>query len=121
MENQGLVVHGNVQGGAIAVGSQSTANNFAAAADARLQERGLDEVRARLDQLLQEIANQPERLDAPAAVNTAAETIAGELAKEQPNKSLLTILLDGLAANARSVTGVLTAAEALRLAITAFL
>jgi len=34
MENPGLIVHGNVQGGAIAVGSHSTANNFAAAADA---------------------------------------------------------------------------------------
>jgi hypothetical protein len=119
--NQGMIVHGDVQGGAIAVGYRATAVNVAAAADARLQERGLDEVRARLDQLLRAVAEQREELDSPEAVSTAAESIAGELAKEQPSKPLLTVLLDGLAASARSVAGVLTATEALRAAIAGFL
>jgi hypothetical protein len=119
--NEGIVVKGDLKAGAIAVGQYAIARNEVAAADARLQERGLEEVRLRLDELIREIAEQRGLLVAPSTVDAAAQNIAGELAKEKPDKSLLTVLLDGLATSARSVAGVLTAAEALRAAITAFL
>jgi hypothetical protein len=121
--NEGIIVsgHGQLTGGAVAVGRQASAFNNAPAADARLQERGLEEVRARLDELLRAIETHATLVNEPGVVRSAAENIASELAKEQPDKSLVTVLLDGLAANVRSVTGVIGAAEAMRAAVTAFL
>jgi len=120
--NEGIILsgHGQLNAGAVAVGRQATAISSGAAADARLQEKGLEDVRLRLDQLLRAIDSESPRLQQPGVVKSAADSITRELAKEKPDGSLLTLLLDGLAKNVQSVTSVLGAAEALRAAVTAF-
>ena len=103
--NSGLVVGGNLTAGAVAVGDHARASNVAGAVEQR---------RAELEEM---ITRHAAELDNAPVVQRAAADVETELAKKEPDKNRLQQLLDTITANARSVTGVVLAAEEARKAI----
>jgi hypothetical protein len=116
--NKGLIVQGGtVTTDVMAIGDGARAIKNVTAADQALDNKGWVELRQRLDELVAAVNTHAPALPDGRDVVTATEGIAGQLAEPQPNKFVLTTLLDGLASKVQSVTTLAVALEGLRAAI----
>lgn len=114
--NEGIVQHGGtISAGAIAVGRGARAlQRVDAAASALADQR---EVGSRLQELTALLVAHVGELERPDDVLAAAETVAEELTRPQPNRLTLTGVLEGIVGAASGVSGVAAAVAALRAAI----
>jgi hypothetical protein len=120
--NEGAyITGGSIKAEQVAMGRQARATKIVNAADDALEQKGLTEIRNKLDELLRAISAQADSLDNRDEVLDSTETVAKELAKDKPNKLTITAVLSGMAESAKTVAGVATAVQALRSAVLLFL
>lgn len=121
--NEGIYVTGggSLRADQIAVGRNAKATKILNTAEGQLAEKGLTEVRDKLDELLQAINAHAGSLSNPDEVLDSTEVVAKELAKDKPNKLTVMGVLNGIADNVKSVAGVATAADSLAKAVMLFL
>lgn len=119
--NEGIIQSGGViQAGQVAAGRGVRLTQVINTADAALMQKGLDEVRDKLNELFQVLSVHGNSLEQPDEVVQSVGQLAEELAKERPNRLTLRALLDGIAQAVKSVGAIAGAAEALKAAIAAF-
>jgi hypothetical protein len=120
--NEGIYQSGgSIQADQIAVGRNARAAKILNVTNDVLEQKGLQEIRDKLDELLKVIIEHANSLDAPDEVLDSTEIVAKELAKDKPNKLTVTGVLTGIADGVKSVASIATAAEALRKAVALFL
>jgi len=109
--NQGF----QVSGGTVEITNLAVGSGAQVVVDAgrALDQRGLRDLHARLDELMDALAAHREELAEPARVAAHASDIARELAQEVPSRSRLDALLEGLGAAAGPIAGVASAVGAL--------
>ena len=112
---------GSLQADQLAVGRRAQAIKTVNTANETLEQKGLTEVRDRLDELLNAVNAHAGSLDNPNEVLDSTEVVAKELAKDEPNKLTITGVLNGIADSVKSVASVATAADALGKAVLLFL
>lgn len=113
--NEGLIITGGtINADQIAVGKYAQAIKTANEA---LTQKGMQEIRVRLDELVQALNNHADALVNPDEVRDSTEMVAKELSKEKPNKLTLGAVLNGIALSVQSVTAITVAVEALKNAI----
>ena len=113
--NEGLIITGGtINADQIAVGPYAQAIK---AANEALTQKGMQEIRVRLDELVQALNNHAGALGNPDEVRDSTEVVAKELSKEKPNKLTLTAVLTGIASSVQSVSAIAVAVEALKNAI----
>jgi hypothetical protein len=117
--NDGLIVSGNgsVRADQLAVGRQASIK--VVMAGQVLTNRGLQDVKDKLDELIRVISAHPEGPSQQEELIRSADIVADELAKPKPNKLTITSILDGIANSMKSVAGIVSASEALKAAVTA--
>ena len=115
LSNEGIInINGKITAKQIAVGPNARAiqnTNKASAQDP------MQEIRARLDELMQALDDHANALENPEEVRDSTEAVAEELSKDKPNKLTITSVLNGIASSVQSVTAIAVAAEALKNAI----
>jgi hypothetical protein len=89
--------------------------NYAAAE----KSAALEEVRARLDQVLKALEEQGHAIANRDEVVQATQLVKQEVSKEQPNKLSVRALLTSIAESVQSVTSIATAVESAKVAISA--
>lgn len=111
--NRGVNIAGNahIQADNLAMGSHAVAKKIVSGAGQALAPQDLQEIRNKLQQLVDAVSSHPE---SHQEVRSSVDSVAQELAKEKPNKLTVTSLLGGIANAVKSVTGIATAAEALK-------
>lgn len=121
--NKGLIAegHATITVDNLAIGYKARAIKNVTAAQQTLDNKGLDELRQRLDELVAAVNEQAPALPDGRDVVTATEGVAAQLADPNPNKFVLTTLLDGLASKVQSATTLAVAVSALRAAVGSFL
>ena len=109
MANRGIIMNGgSIQAGSLAVGTRAQASSGAQAAPAN---PALDEIKAKLEELVQAIHAESGRLTDSAQAHQATAELANELAKEKPTKLNVMGALEQIAGAAGGVTSVLTAVK----------
>jgi hypothetical protein len=109
MGNQGIIQYGGtISAGSLAVGTGARAYSEAYKA---LADKGLDEIKTKLEQLVQAVQAESGRLNNPAQVNQSTTELARELTKEKPEKPVVMRILEQITSAAGDVAGVLTAAK----------
>jgi hypothetical protein len=111
--------HGTLNADVIAVGYQARAEKAVHEAGDALKDRGLDEIRAKLDTLMASVAQHSQKLADPEAVNALTERVAAELKQPKPDKFSLRAFLGNIAENAKSVGDIAAAATGLMALIAA--
>jgi hypothetical protein len=120
--NEGIYIRGgSFKADQVAVGKQARVTKIVNAADDALEQKGLSEIRNKLDELLSAISVHADSLDNRDEVLDSTETVAKELAEDKPNKLTIMGVLSGMAESAKTVAGVATAVQALRSAVLLFL
>jgi hypothetical protein len=114
--NEGIVQHGGtISAGAIAVGRGARAlERVDAAASTLVDQR---EVAARLHELTALLVAHAGELERPEDVLGAAEMVAEELTRPQPNHLTVKGVLEGIVGAASGVGGIAAAVASLRAAI----
>jgi hypothetical protein len=114
--NQGVSISGDahIQADNLAMGSHAVAKKIVSGTGNALATQDLQEMQTKLRQLMDAISSHPGPLQSREEVKSSVESVAQELAKEKPNKLTVTSLLGGIANAVKSVTGIATAAEALK-------
>ena len=121
-KNEGIyMTGGTINAEQIAVGRKARATKIVSSANQALEQKGLQEVRDKLDELVNALTTHADALDNPDEVLDSAEVVAEELSKDKPNKLTLTAILSGIASSAQSVAAIATAVDALKHAITLFM
>lgn len=120
--NEGIyITGGSFQADQVTVGRNAQATKILNTANEQLEQKGLTEVRDRLDELLKAVTANAGSLNNPDEVLDSTEVVAKELAKDEPNKLTIVGVLNGIADSVRSVASVATAADALGKAVMLFL
>jgi len=118
-KNEGIyMTGGTINAEQIAVGRKARATKIVSSANQALEQKGLQEVRDKLDELVNALTTHADALDNPDEVLDSAEVVADELSKDKPNKLTLTAILGGIASSVQSVAAIATAVDALKHAIT---
>ncbi len=118
-KNEGIyMTGGTINAEQIAVGRKARATKIVSSANQALEQKGLQEVRDNLDELVNALTTHADALDNPDEVLDSAEVVADELSKDKPNKLTLTAILGGIASSVQSVAAIATAVDALKHAIT---
>ena len=121
-KNEGIyMTGGTINAEQLAVGRKARAVKIVSLADQALDRKGLQDIREKLDELVNILTAHADALDNPDEVLDSTEAVAAELSKDKPNKLTLTAILSGLASSVQSVAAVATAVEALKHAITTFM
>ncbi|HLX59102.1 MAG TPA: hypothetical protein VKR83_18945 [Ktedonobacteraceae bacterium] len=121
-KNEGIYITGGaINADQIAVGRNARAMKIVSSANEALERKGLQEIRDRLDELVNALTTHADALENPDELLDSAEVVAEELSKEKPNKFTLTSILSGIASSVQSVATIAAAAEALKHAITIFM
>lgn len=121
-KNEGIyMTGGTINAEQIAVGRRARATKIVSSANQALEQKGLQEVRDKLDELVNALTTHADALDNPDEVLDSAEVVAEELSKDKPNKLTLTAILSGIASSVQSVAAIATAVDALKHAITLFM
>ncbi len=121
-KNEGIyMTGGTINAEQIAVGRKARATKIVSSANQALEQKGLQEVRDKLDELVNALTTHADALDNPDEVLDSAEVVAEELSKDKPNKLTLTAILGGIASSVQSVAAIATAVDALKHAITLFM
>jgi hypothetical protein len=120
--NEGIYIRGgSLKADQVAVGRQARVTKIVNAANDALEQKGLTEIRNKLEELLRAVSTHADSLDNRDEVLDSTETVAKELAKDKPNKLTITGVLSGMAESAKTVAGIATAVQALRSAVLLFL
>jgi hypothetical protein len=114
--NKGVIISGNatIQSDNLAMGSGAVATKTINHAGNALGAKDLEEIRDKLRQLMEAVSSHPGPLDSREELKSSVQSVVQELGKEKPNKLTVTSLLGGIASAVKSVTGIATAAEALK-------
>jgi hypothetical protein len=114
--NEGVIIsgHANVKGEVLAMGSGASAQKIVNRAGEALPSKDVQELRSRIDDLKAVVSAHQGSLENREDVESSVKSVADELEKEKPNKLTVTSLLTGIASAVKSVTGIATAAEALK-------
>lgn len=121
-KNEGIyMTGGTINAEQIAAGRQARAIKIVSSADQALEQKGLQEIREKLDELVNALTTHAEALENPDEVLDSTEAVAEELSKDRPNKLTLTAILSAIASSVQSVAVVATAVDALKHAITSFM
>lgn len=122
LHNEGIYISGgSFKADQVAVGRRARVTKIVNATGDSLEQKGLTEIRNKLDELLTAISAQDDSLDNRDELLDSTETVANELAKDKPNKMTITGVLGGMAEGAKTVAGIATAVQALRSAVLLFL
>jgi hypothetical protein len=105
---------GTLNADVVAVGYQAQAQKVVTAAGAELAEKGLDEVKTKLDELMVALQQQSNKLADPQSAFGLAERIAAELSKKKPDKLTLKGFLTAIAEESKSVAEIAAAALSLK-------
>lgn len=120
--NEGLVqTGGTIKAEQIAVGRNAQVSKTVQHAGQVLEQKGLDEVRDKLEALLQALESNADRITAQEEVFDTAEAVAKELARSKPNRLTLKSMLEAIAEHAKTATTVVAAVGALKAAVLAVL
>jgi len=120
--NEGIYQSGgSIQGDQIAVGKNARATKISNVANEVLEQKGLQEIKDKLDELLKALNDHATSLAATPEILDSTEIVVKELAKDKPNKLTVIGVLSGIADGAKSVASIANAAEALKKAVTLFL
>lgn len=120
--NEGIhVTGGSFKADQVAVGRNAHATKILNTANEALEQKGLTEVRDRLDELLKAVTVNADSLTNPDEVLDSTEVVATELAKDEPNKLTIMGVLNGITDSVRSVASIATAADSLGKAVMLFL
>ncbi len=121
-KNEGINISGGtIKADQLAVGRNARATKIVSSAGEVLDQKGLQEIRDKLDELVNALTTHADALENPDEVLDSTEVVAQELSKDKPNKLTLTAVLSGIASSVQSVAAIATAAEALKHAITLFM
>jgi hypothetical protein len=117
--NEGIIVsgHASIRAKQMAVGRNASIVNAGSA----LEAKGLQEVRDKLERLFAAVSAHSGSVSERETLLHSTEAVAGELAKDKPNKLTVASILDGIAGAVKSVTSIVGAAEALKAAVAALL
>ena len=111
MGNRGIIMNGgSIQAGSLAVGTRAHASSGAQTTPA---DTSIDEIKAKLEELIQALHAESGRLADPSQAHEATANLATELSKEKPSKHNILGALQQVAGAAGSVTSVLTAVKGL--------
>jgi predicted PP-loop superfamily ATPase len=105
----------------MAVGRRAQATRILNTANDALEQKGLTEIRDRLDELLKEITTNADSLHNPDEVLDSTNAVAEELSKDKPNKLTIVGILKGIVDSTGSVARIVTAADSLSKAVMLFL
>jgi hypothetical protein len=120
--NEGIyMTGGSINADQIAVGRSAQAQKISNIANDALEQKGLTEVRDKLDELLKEITVHADSLRNSDEVLDSTKAVAEELAKDKPNKLTIMGVINGIADSVGSVARVATAADSLGKAVMLFL
>ena len=121
--NEGVIIsgHADIKGDVVALGSGARASKIVNQAGKPLEAADLREIRNRIEELKSALAAHSGHLANRDDVQSSVETVETELNKQKPNKLTVTALLSGIASAVTSVTGIATAAEALKAVVTRLL
>ncbi len=108
---------GSIQADQMAVGRYAKAEKVIKAAGDALQDKKLEEITQRLNELFQALKQNIDQLENSEDMVRATEQVAQELASDKPNKLTLKGIIDGIVEGAKSVTSVVNTATALKAAI----
>lgn len=92
-------------------------NNIVGDTTSAAKSRDMQEIQARLNELMQALNKHESTLENPEEIRESTSIVAKELSKEKPNKITLTGVLTGIASSVQSVTAIAVAVEALQKAI----
>ena len=111
-----IIVSGNgkIEARNIAVGYQARVQEMVGAAGAKLDNKGLVEVHAKLDALIAALNEHGRALADPKSAFELAERVANEMGREKPDKLSLKGWLAAIADDAKSVIEIATAAISLK-------
>lgn len=112
---------GTINAEQLAVGRRARAVKIVSSADQALEQKGLQEIREKLDELVNILTENADALENPDEVLDSTEAVAEELSKDKPNKLTLTAILSGIASSVQSVAVLASAVDALKHAITSFM
>ena len=111
MGNRGIIMNGgSIQAGSLAVGTRAQASSEAQTTPAG---SSLDEIKAKLEELIQTLHAESGRLADPGQAHEATANLASELSKEKPSKHHILGALEQIAGAAGGVTSVLSAVKGL--------
>jgi len=111
MGNRGIIMNGgSIQAGSLAVGTRAQASSGAQTTPANTS---LDDIKAKLEELIQALHAESGRLADPSQAHEATANLASELSKEKPSKHNILGALEQVAGAAGGVTSVLTAVKGL--------
>ena len=115
LRNEGIYQTGGSisVGGSLAVGKRAQAISVVGTARQSLEAKGLDEVSAKLGELLEALSAHADQLDDPDPVYASVQDVAEELAKTKPDRSRIRAIVAAISESAKSVTGLATAAAEL--------
>lgn len=121
-KNEGIyMTGGTINAEQLAVGRKARAMKIVSSADQALEQKGLQEIREKLDELVNILTEHADALENPDEVLDSTEVVAEELSKDKPNKLTLTAILSGIASSVQSVAVLASAVDALKHAITSFM
>ncbi|MBZ5681004.1 MAG: hypothetical protein LAO24_12945 [Acidobacteriia bacterium] len=111
MGNRGIIQYGgSIQAGSLAVGDGASAYSQAYKA---LADKGLDEIKGKLEELVQAVKAESGQLKDAGKVHKSTEELARELAKEKPEKPVVLRILEQIAGAAGNVSTVIAAVKGL--------
>ena len=112
---------GSINADQMAVGRSAQATKILSTANDALEQKGLTEIRDKLDELLKEITAHADSLHNPDEVLDSTKAVAEELSKDKPNKLTITGILNGIVESVGSIARIATAADSLAKAVMLFL
>ena len=117
--NKGITIGGsaNVRAGAMAAGDHARATGSLAETRDVLESKGLDEIVARLDDLVAALDAHAAEIEDVDVARSKAEEVAREAASDRPDKSRIRSLLGELTVSVASVTNAITAVGGLAQAV----
>ena len=113
--------HGKVNAEVIAVGYKADARKIVTSTGEKLENKGLAELRLKLDTLLNALDQHCNEITDLKSVFDLTSHVAGELAHDKPNKSALKSLLSTIAEETKSIGDIAAAALSLKELIGIFL
>lgn len=115
IHNEGVFMPGgSIRGSTVAAGRHAEVVTIIDQAGAALDDRGQDEVAARLRELLDTLGAERNQLgDKSQIVHDQTAAAAEELAKTEPRKAVVLRLLHGVAEDSRAVASVVNAVHSL--------
>lgn len=121
--NEGVIIsgHAEIKGEVLALGSGAKAQKIVNGSGEALPSKDIQEIRNKIEDLKRVLSAHSGPLENRQEVESSVKSVADELGKEKPNKLTVTSLLSGIATAVKSVTGIATAAEALKAVVSRLL